>query len=58
MIERGSIIADNERGLWRVLEVTDEGLFMLMLPERNDIVHTRNLTWRRYADFGDELKFP
>ena len=58
MVERGGIIADAEGGLWRVLEVTDEGIFMLMLPERKDIVHTRNLTWQQYERFGYELKFP
>lgn len=58
MVERGGIIADDEGGLWRVLEVTDEGIFMLMLPERKDIVHTRNLTWQQYETFGYELKFP
>jgi hypothetical protein len=41
MIERGAV---TEGGLWRVLEVTNEGLFVLMLPERNDIVHPRNLS--------------
>jgi hypothetical protein len=58
MIERGSIIGDIEGGLWRVLEVTDEGLFMLMLPERSDLVHTRSVTWRQFAHFGYELVFP
>jgi hypothetical protein len=58
MVERGGIIADDEGGLWRVIEVTDEGIFMLMLPERKDIVHTRNLTWQQYEKFGYELKFP
>jgi len=58
MIEQGSIIGDIEGGLWRVLEVTDEGLFMLMLPERSDLVHTRSVTWRQFANFGYELVFP
>lgn len=58
MIEQGSIIGDIEGGLWRVFEVTDEGLFTLMLPERNDVVHTRKVTSRQYAIFGYELKFP
>ncbi len=58
MIEGGAIIGDKEGGLWRVLEVTDTGLFLLMLPERKDVVHTRNLTWRQFADFGYELAFP
>jgi len=57
MIERGAVIGDNEGGLWRVLEVTDEGLFTLMLPERNDMVHTRSLLWETYKKFY-ELKFP
>jgi len=58
MIEQGSTIGDIEGGLWRVLEVMDEGLFMLMLPERNDVVHTRTLTWRQFANFGYQLMFP
>jgi hypothetical protein len=58
MVEGGGIVADDEGGLWRVLEVTDEGIFMLMLPERKEIVHTRNLTWQQYEKFGYELKFP
>jgi hypothetical protein len=58
MVERGGIIGDNEGGLWRVLEVTDEGIFMLMLPERKDVFHTRTLTWQQYERFGYELKFP
>jgi len=57
-IERGAIIADDEQGLRRVLEVTDEGLFLLMLPEREDVVHTRNVTWRQFVECGYELKFP
>ena len=57
-IEHGAIIADNEGRLWRVLEVSDEGLFLLMLPERRDIVHTRTLTWREYVECGYDLKFP
>jgi hypothetical protein len=57
-IEQGSIIVDIEGGLWRVLEKTDEGLFMLMLPERNDVVHTRHVTWRQFANFGYQLVFP
>jgi len=58
MIERGSIIADLEGQSWRVLEKTNEGLFMLLLPERSDLVHTRHLTWRQFANFGYELAFP
>jgi len=57
MVERGSIIADSESILFKVLEVTDEGIFMLMLPEREDVVHTRNMTWEQYEKFGYELKF-
>ena len=57
-IERGAIIGDAEGGLWRVLEVTDEGLFLLMLPERRKIVHTRTLKWRDFVECGYELKFP
>jgi hypothetical protein len=57
-MEHGAIIADEEGGLWRVLEVTDEGLFLLMLPEREDVVHTRNVTWRQFVECGYELKFP
>jgi hypothetical protein len=33
-----------------VLEVTDEGLFLLILPEREDVVHTRNVSWRQFVD--------
>lgn len=58
MIESGGIIGDREGGLWRVLEVTDEGLFMLMLPERDDVVHTRTVKWQQYNLFGYELMFP
>jgi hypothetical protein len=57
MIEMGSIIGDIEGGLWRVLEVTDVGLFMLRLPERPDVLHTRTLTWETYKKLY-ELKFP
>jgi hypothetical protein len=57
MIEMGSIIGDIEGGLWRVLEVADEGLFMLRLPERADLVHTRTVTWLQYKE-SYELKFP
>jgi hypothetical protein len=58
MVERGGIIADDEGGLWRVLEVTDTGIFMLLLPERKDIVHARNLTWHQYEKSGYQLNFP
>ncbi len=57
MIEQGSIIGDIEGGLWRVLEKTAEGLFVLRLPERPDVVHTRHVKWRHYGTFY-ELKFP
>jgi len=58
LIERGSVIGDVEGELWRVLEATDEGLFMLKLPERHDVVHTRSVSWRQFANFGYELVFP
>ena len=58
LIDEGSIIGDVEGELWRVLEATDEGLLMLMLPERNDVVHTRTVTWRQFANFGYQLVFP
>lgn len=57
-IEHGAIIGNDEGGLWRVLEVTDEGLFLLMLPERKDVVHTRHVTWRQFVECGYELEFP
>jgi len=57
-IERGAIIADDEGGLWRVLEVTADGLFLLMLPDREDVVHNRHVTWRQLVECGYELKFP
>lgn len=58
MIEMGSIVGDIEGGLWRVIEVTDEGLFMLRLPKRADLVHTRTVSWRQFANFGYEFVFP
>lgn len=58
MVEGGSIIGDREGCLWRVLEVTDYSLFLLLLPERRDIVHTRTVTWRQFVECGYELKFP
>lgn len=57
-IEHGAIIADDEGGLWRVLEVTDDGLFLLMLPKREDRVHTRTIRWREFVECGYDLKFP
>ena len=57
-IEHGAIIADEEGGLWRVLEASDEELFLLMLPEREDVVHTRHVTWRKFVECGYDLKFP
>ena len=57
-IERGAIIGDEEECLWRVLEATDNGLFLLMLPERRNIVHTRRVSWRDFVECGYELKFP
>jgi hypothetical protein len=56
MSDMGSVIRDIEGGLWRVLEFTDEGLFMLRLPERPDVLHTRTVTWQHVAEFGYELK--
>jgi hypothetical protein len=58
MIERGSIIGDNEGGSWRALEVTAEGFFMLRLPEHADLVHTRTVGWQQYYKEAYELKFP
>ena len=57
-IEHGAIIADDEGGLWRVLEVTVDGLFLLMLPKREDVVHTRHVTWRQFVECGYDRKFP
>ncbi len=57
-IEHGAIIADDEGGLWRVLEASDEELFLLMLPEREDVVHTQHVTWRQFVECGYDLKFP
>jgi len=57
-IEHGAVVADDEGLLWRVLEVSDSGLFLLMLPERRDIVHTRTLKWRDFVECGYDLKFP
>ena len=57
-IEHGAIIADEEGGLWRVLEVTDDAVFLLMLPERRNVVHTRTVTWRQIVECGYELRFP
>lgn len=47
-----------KEGLWRVIEVTDEGILMLMLPEREDVVHTRKVRWSDFEKYGYELKFP
>jgi hypothetical protein len=44
--------------LWRVLEASDEELFLLMLPEREDVVHTRHVTWRQFVECAYDLKFP
>ena len=57
-IEHGAVIADEEGHLWRVLEDSDEGLFLLMLPERRDIVHTRTIRWRDFVECGYDLRFP
>ena len=57
-IEHGAIIADDEGGLWRVLVASGEELFLLMLPEREDVVHTRHVTWREFVERGYDLKFP
>jgi len=57
-IEHGAVIADEEGRLWRVLEVSDEGLFVLMLPERPDVVQTRTVKWRAFVECGYDLKFP
>lgn len=57
-VEHGAIISDEEECLWRVLEVTDDGLFLLMLPERRNIVHTRTVRWRDFVECGYDLKFP
>jgi hypothetical protein len=58
LIDQGSIIGDIEGQLWRVLETSGEGLFMLLLPERGDLVHTRTVTWREFANYGYEVVFP
>jgi len=57
-IERGAVIADEEGRFWRVLKVSDERLLLLMLPERQDIVHTRTIKWRDFVECGYDLKFP
>jgi len=57
-VEHGAIITDEEGGLWRVLKVTDDGLFLFMLPERRSVVHTRSVSWRDFVECGYEMKFP
>ena len=56
-IEPGSIIGDSEANLWRVPELTSEGLFVVRLPERTDIVHTGSVSRERY-DQSYALKLP
>lgn len=58
LVEPGGIISDAEGVLFRVLSVDDLGIFMLMLPERIDVIHTRNITWTQFKERGYELKFP
>ena len=57
-VERGAIIGDEEGGLWRVLEVTEMRLLLLMLPERRNIFHTRSVSWRDFVECGYDMKFP
>ena len=57
-MEHGAIIADEDGGLWRVLEASDKELFLLMIPEREDVVHTRHVTWRQFVECDYGLKFP
>ena len=60
MVERGSIIADSEGTLFRVLSVDDNGVWMQSIkPEHpKDVMDTRTLTWEQYQKFGYDLKFP
>jgi len=58
LIDEGSIVGDIEGELWRVLEATDDGILMLKLPERSEVVHTGRVSWRQFANFGYELVFP
>lgn len=60
MVERGSIIADSEGTLFRVLFVDDEGVWLQRIkpmPPRS-VMHTRSLTWEQYHKFRYDLKFP
>lgn len=60
MVEGGSIIGDREGCLWRVVDVTSEGIFMLRIKPKSpkQVMHTRTLTWEQYQKFGYDLKFP
>lgn len=58
MVEPGSIIGDVYGDTFRVIEVTEEGLFMVKLPEREDLFHSRTISWGDYEKHGYELKFP
>ena len=40
-----------------MLEVTHDELFLLMLPECRDIVHTRTVMWSQFMECGYGLKF-
>ena len=60
MVEQGSIIADSEGTLFRVLSADDNGVWMKKIKPKppKGAIHTRTLTWEQYTRFGYELKFP
>lgn len=58
LIKPGSIIADSEGTLFRVLSVDGESIFMQMLKTGKDVVHTRNVSWSNFEKYGYKLKFP
>lgn len=59
LVEPGGIIADSEGGLFRVLLVDDEGIFMQKIkPSSKHVIYTRTVSWEQYRKFGYELKFP
>lgn len=60
MVEQGSIIADSEGTLFRVLSVDDNGVWMQRIKPKppKGVMHTRALTWEQYRQYGYDLKFP
>jgi len=60
MVEKGGLVEDRFGDLFRVIDVTDEEVFMQKIKPKpsKDTVLTRTVRWENFKKDGYELVFP